>query len=158
MMVRRIAWLVLCVPLAACTGGAATSASPPPTGPGTSASAPISGTSIVLREAPVEPACDAIGMDPAPRRLTFTIDPGATEQVSASTDTGVTFATYWSPGFQPGTDAERVIRDPAGQVVVTDGDALDIPEGAPLRLQSYLVLLCPGGAEDALYVLLEDPA
>jgi hypothetical protein len=46
------------------------------------------------------------------------------------------------------------VRDPAGQVIAADGEALPIPEGAWPRLHGYFV--CPSA--DALYVLLQDPA
>jgi hypothetical protein len=86
--------------------------------------------------------------------MTFRIDPAATEQVSAVTDTGVTLATYWSAGFMPGTDTERLVRDPNGNVVVTDGDVLQVPPAAYPRLGGYFVCLGPA----KLYVLLADPS
>jgi len=153
MGLRRITWLILCLPLAACASGAAVSSSPTAEVPITSAS-----TTFVLREAPADAYCDAPGSDNPAHNLTFHIDPLATEQVSATTDTGMAFVTYWSPGFQPGTDAERVIRDPAGQVVVSDGDVVLIPAAEQMRLHGYLVLLCPAPGGNALYVLLKDPA
>jgi len=157
MKLPRITWLVLCVPLAACTSGAAVSSDPTAEVPIASAAASAA-TSIVLHEAPADAYCDVPGSDNPARNLTFHIDPLATEQVSAATDTGVVFVTYWSPGFQPGTHAERVIRDPAGQVVVSDGDVVPIPSAEQMRLHGYPVLLCPAPGGNVLYVLLKDPA
>jgi len=157
MKLRRITWLVLCVPLAACTSGAAVSSSPTAEVPIASAAASAA-TSIVLHEAPADVYCDVPGSDNPAHNLTFHIDPLTTEQVSAATDTGVVFVTYWSAGFQPGTDAEGVIRDPAGQVVVSDGDVVSFPAAEPIRLHGYLVLLCPAPGGNGLYVLLKDPA
>lgn len=150
-MIRpRVAWLFLCLSLAACAG----------TSPGTSpsqtaepsASPSASGTGIVLHEAPANLGCDTIGIDYT--SVTFRIDPAAAEQVAAVTDTGVTLTTYWSAGFQPGSDAERVIRDPAGKVVVSHGEVLLVPPAAYPRLAGYFVCLGP----DKLYVLLADPS
>ena len=150
-MIRpRVAWLFLCLSLAACTG----------TSPGTSpsqtaepsASPSASGTAIVLHEAPANLGCDTIGIDYT--SVTFRIDPAAAEQVAAVTDTGVTLTTYWSVGFQPASDAERVIRDPAGKVVVSHGEVLLVPPAAYPRLAGYFVCLAP----DKLYVLLADPS
>lgn len=158
---RAIAVLALAgmLGLAACATSASTAPSFAPSGapslipdvPGGSSGA------IVLRQAPAEgyPPCDSIGVDNPAHSVTFRIDPDAAEQVTALTDTGVTFVTYWSPGFQSGTPTERVIRDPAGQVVVTDGDVLALPEGSHPRLHGYLVLLCNGS--NTLYVFLTDP-
>jgi hypothetical protein len=70
------------------------------------------------------------------------------------TDTGVSLATYWAAGFQPGADTERVVRDTAGKLVVTDGDVLQVPPAAYPRLAGYFVCLGP----DKLYVLLADPS
>jgi hypothetical protein len=116
-----------------------------------------SGLAIVLHEAPSigEFACDAIGAEPAFHSLTFRIDPAAAEQVTAVTDTGATFTTYWSVGFQPGT-AERVIRDPAGRVVVTDGTVIPVPAADNPQLNGYPVAVCNGS--NRLYVFDEpDP-
>ena len=153
---------VLGVALGACSVGA-TTITTPSWDPVVTSSPPVSSASLppspgfVLHPAPAEggPTCDSIGADPTPHSLTFRIDPTAAEQVTALTDTGVTFTTYWSAGFQPGTATERVIRDPAGQVVVADGDVLAIPEAANLRLHGYIVVACNG--PNTLYVFLTDP-
>ncbi len=144
-MIRpRVAWLILCLSLAACSSPGQT-AEP-------SASSAASGTAIVLHEAPANLGCDTIGIDYT--SVTFRIDPAAAEQVVAVTNTGVTLATFWSAGFTAGADAERVIRDPAGKVVVSHGEVLLVPPAAYPRLAGYFVCLGP----DKLYVLLADPS
>ena len=147
-MIRsRVAWLFLCLSLAACTGTSPGTSRTPRNRPGIE-----TGTAIVLHEAPANLGCDTIGIDYT--SVTFRIDPAAAEQVAAVTDTGVTLTTYWSAGFQPGSDAERVIRDPAGKVVVSHGEVLLVPPAAYPRLAGYFVCLGP----DKLYVLLADPS
>jgi hypothetical protein len=96
--------------------------------------------------------CDTIGVDYT--RMTFRIDPDAAEQVVAVTDTNAQLLTYWSTGFRQAPSGERAIVDPAGKVVVTDGQALEKPAAAYPRLAGYFVCLGP----NALYVLLTDPA
>jgi hypothetical protein len=152
-----------CATAAAPSGSTIGSQSPSdrPTSPQPSASAtsapsapapsPSLATSIALRKAPADLGCDAIGIDY--KTVTFRIDPAATEQVAAQTDTGVTLTTYWAVGFEPGTDTERNIRDPNGELVVSDGDMLQVPAAGYPRLQGYFVCLAP----DKLYVLLTDP-
>jgi hypothetical protein len=135
-----------------CTAISVAACAPPPsdgTAPPTAATDP---SRIALRTAPANLGCDSIGVDY--RKVTFHIDPSAAEQVSATTDTGRSLLTYWSTGFRPGTAAERVVRDPAGQVVVTDGQVLPIPQADWPRLHGYFV--CP--APDALYVLVVEPS
>lgn len=160
----RVTWLILCMSLVACTSGtpSPTAAVPPATSssstgsatapPATSSTSPSSATTIALHEAPANLGCDAIGIDY--KSMTFDIDPAATEQVSAVTDTGVALVTYWAAGFLPGSDTERVVRDPAGKTVVSDGDVLQVPPAAYPRLGGYFVCLAP----DKLYVLLADPS
>jgi hypothetical protein len=160
----RVTWLILCMSLVACTTGtpSPTTAVPPATSssstgsatapPATSSTSPSSAATIVLREAPANLGCDAIGIDY--KSMTFHIDPAATEQVSAVTDTGVALVTYWAAGFQPGSNTDRVVRDPAGKTVVSDGDVLQVPPAAYPRLGGYFVCLAP----DKLYVLLVDPS
>lgn len=145
---QRVVWLILCLSLVACTSGSA----PSPTAEVPAATASAGASTIVLHEAPANLGCDTIGIDY--KSMTFHIDPAATEQVSAETDTGVTLVTYWSAGFQAGADSERVVRDPAGKVVVTDGDVVEVPPAAYPRLAGYFVCLGP----DKLYVLLADPS
>jgi hypothetical protein len=161
MKLQRVAWLALSfslvvfatacqsspasgAPVATATAGAPTSSAP--------ASGATSGSTIDLHEAPANLGCDTIGVDY--KSMTFHIDPAASEQVAATTDTGVTLVTYWSVGFVPGTDSERVIRDPAGKVVVTDGEVLQVPPAAYPRLAGYFVCL----GTDKIYVLLNDPS
>ena len=106
---------------------------------------------IVLRPAPPDLGCDAIA--PPYRTVTFRIDASAAEQVAAITDTGAQLSTFWSAGFRGGSSVDPVVRDPAGAVVVVDGDKLTIPDRAWPRLAGYFV--CP--SNNALYVLLRDP-
>jgi hypothetical protein len=98
--------------------------------------------------------CDTIGVDY--KSMTFHIDEAAAEQVSAMTDTGVTLQTYWSAGFQAGADryGKGVIKDSAGQVVVTDGDVLAVPPAAYPRLAGHFVCL----GTDKIYILDKDPS
>ena len=145
MTTRRILWLILCLPLAAC----ATTASAPPSATSTAVATTTAATSgIVLRPAPDNLGCDSIGLDYT--SVTFRIDPAAAEAVSAVTDKGVSMMTYWAVGFVPGTATERVVRDPQGQVVVADGDVLPVGQ----RLKGYFVCFAP----TKLYVLLTDPS
>jgi hypothetical protein len=123
---------------------------PPPSAP--PASAPSgSGAAIQLQPAPANLGCDTIGVDY--REVTFQIDPGSTTQVTALADAGRVLQTFWAAGFRGGTADNKVVFDPTGAVVVTDGDKLAIPEGAFPRLKGYFV--CP--APEALYILAADP-
>ena len=109
--------------------------------------APRSSSTRLLRDL----GCDTIGVDY--REVTFQIDPAEAEQVAALADTGQVLRTFWSAGFRGGSGAEKVVLDPAGAVVATDGEILAIPEGAFPRLHGYFV--CP--STDALYILIADP-
>ncbi|MFL5721691.1 MAG: hypothetical protein ACJ778_14565, partial [Chloroflexota bacterium] len=120
--------------------------------PSSTVSATSGGTPLVLNEAPANMGCDTVGIDY--KSMTFDIDPDAMDHVTAETDTGVTLKTYWSAGFQPGTSADLVVRDPTGAVVVNNGAVLQVPPGAYPRLHGYFVCLAP----DKLYVLLTDPS
>jgi hypothetical protein len=156
MNLQRIGWLALSFALVvfatACQSSPA-SGSPVATATvSASTSGAPSGGTIELHEAPANLGCDTIGVHY--RSMTFHIDPAAAEQVSATTDTGVTLVTYWSVGFVPGTDSERFVRDPAGKVVVTDGDVLQVPPAAYPRLAGYFVCL----GTNKIYVLLNDPS
>jgi hypothetical protein len=112
---------------------------------------PASPAAISLRVAPADLGCDAMGVPY--RSVTFMIDPKAREQVIARADDGRSLRTFWSAGFAGGSAEDPVIRDPAGAIVVRDGDVLDIPLDSWPRLAGYFV--CP--STSALYVLLEDP-
>jgi len=105
-----------------------------------------------LHRAPADLGCDTIGVDYT--SMTFHIDPTAAEQVTAVTNKGATLTTYWSDGFVPGSDTERVIRDAAGKQVVADGEELAVPPAAYPRLAGYFVCL----GTDKLYVLDKDPS
>lgn len=143
MKLRHLLWLILCSALAACASNTA-----PSPGPTVQPATPSLSSAIVLRPAPADLGCDSIGVEY--QSVTFHIDPAATEPVGAVTDTGVSLVTHWAAGFRAGTAAERVVRDPAGQVVVADGDVLKVGQ----RLHGYFVCL----SHSALYVLLTDPS
>ena len=152
--------IVLAVALGACSTGASPATSSPaafvasPSTPSTTATpmaeptaSPSSAPGFVLRAGTATGGCDAIGVEY--QSLTWRIDPAADEPVTAITNTGVTLLTYWAPGFTAGTADERVIRDPAGVVVVRDGDGLRVGD----RLAGYFVCLGP----QHLYVFTQDP-
>lgn len=81
--------------------------------------------------------------------MTFHIDATASADVTATTNAGAILQTFWSEGFVGGVPD---VQDPSGQVVVTDGEVLEMPQGAFPRLRGYFV--CP--STDAVYVLLQD--
>lgn len=144
MNARRLLLATACVALVGC-------GSPTPASPSTSgATAPGPGA-IRLGLAPANLGCDSIGVPY--RQVTFRIDATASEPVSAVANTGTHLHTFWSAGFQGGSAAEPVVRDPAGRVVAANGEVLAIPDGAWPRLHGYFV--CPGPA--ALYIMLADP-
>jgi hypothetical protein len=151
MNLRPVLSLIAAAVLAgACASPAAPTANAPSvSSPGPSQSG-AEGT-IALRAAPSDLGCDA--MPVAYRRVVFRIDPAAEEAVTAQTDTGKSLQTFWSAGFVGVTDGPAV-KDPSGQVVATNGEGFDIPEGALPRLHGYFV--CP--SDNALYVLLQDPS
>jgi hypothetical protein len=137
-------------PAATTAPSVAPSAAPSAAAPSAVPSGSATG-SLELRQAPADLGCDTIGVEY--RNVTFQIDPGAEEPVTAQTDTGKSLQTFWSAGFE-GSAAERVVKDPTGQVVATNGETLVIPEGAFPRLHGYFV--CP--SPNALYILIQDPA
>jgi hypothetical protein len=108
-----------------------------------------SGAGLVLRRAPDDLGCDAIGVDY--RSVTFQIDPTADEHVFAITDRGALLRTFWGSGFEAGTADDPVVRDATGTIVVRDGDVMSVPEGAYPDLHGHFVCLAP----DALYILDE---
>jgi hypothetical protein len=144
--------MVVALLVAACGSAAPTTApaSAPVSAPPASAPAG-SGAVIQLQPAPADLGCDTIGVDY--REVTFKIDPAAAEPVTAEANTGLDLHTFWAAGFRGGTADNKVVFDPSGAVVVTDGDKLTIPEDAFPRLQGYFV--CPG--TEALYILATDP-
>ena len=149
MRARWIAVLYLGAVVTACGGATAPSASPSvPATPAVASGA----AGMVLQLAPADLGCDAMGVPY--RSVMIKIEPAAADSVTAVTDLGATLRTFWSLGFVGGPPDDPVVRDPAGQVVATDGERLEIPEGAWPRLHGYFV--CP--STNALYVLLEDPA
>jgi hypothetical protein len=122
--------------------------------PAASVSPTPTATPIVLRVAPDNLGCDAVGF---PWKLfTIRINPLIDgDQVWAVTDTGQRMNTFWSRGFVGGTSEVPVIVGPNGQVVARDGEQIVVPEdGQWPRLHGYMV--CPGS--DAIYILLQDPS
>jgi len=142
---RRLLATCLAALLLGCGNGASTPA------PSTAATLETEPARLVLHRAPADLGCDALGIPF--HRVTFRIDPSATEQVVGVTDTGATLLTYWADGFVGGIGDHPEIFDASGAIVASDGTVLVIPLGAWPRLHGYFV--CPG--LDALYVLLEDP-
>ena len=150
---RSVPALALCMVLAAC-GASAGTGGPESAAAGFSALPPTPvvplPSGVVLRKAPADMGCDSIGWEGEPyRTLTFHVDPDAAEPVWAESNTGSVLTTYWSNGFQTGTAAERVVRDPSGEAFVTDGEVVQVPQGANLYIHDYFVCLGPG----KLYVL-----
>jgi hypothetical protein len=86
--------------------------------------------------------------------MTFRIDPNATEQVVAVTDTNVQLLTNWSPGFRQAPSGDAAIVDGSGRVVATDGQVLEKAASAATRLAGYFVCLGPS----EIYVLTQDPS
>src|SRR5262245_36104417 len=154
MFARSLALLVLSLAAVACAGPTQTSSSAtaPPVVPVKPSSSLAGASTIELHRAPANLGCDSIGVDYT--SMTFHIDPGAVDPVIALTNKGTTLMTYWSDGFVAGPDRERVIRDAAGRLVVSDGDPLLVPAAAYPRLAGYFVCL----AQDAIYVLDTDPS
>src|SRR5687767_14310019 len=133
-MLRLIRSIVLGALVAACGSPIATTS---PESPALSPGGP--GSAMQLRQAPAGMmGCDTIGVDY--REVTFHIDPGTTDPVTAFADTGRVLRTFWSAGFQ-GSAADQAVLDPAGVVVATDGEVLAIPPGAYPRLHGYFVCL-----------------
>lgn len=139
-MIRQARSIMLAALVAAC-------GSPAPTTVPSAEDAPIQ-----LRQARGDFGCDTIGVPY--RVVTFHIDPGETEQVTAIADTGKVLRTFWSAGFRGGSVDEKVVRDPAGAIVAVDGEVLGIPQDAWPRLHGHFV--CP--SPDSLYILTPDPA
>lgn len=110
---------------------------------------PSTGAGVTLQPAPANLGCDTVA--PQYSSVTFHIDATVSPDVTATTNGGATLKTFWSEGFVGGVSD---VQDPSGQVVVMDGDVLDMPQGAFPRLKGYFV--CPSA--DALYVLLQDPS
>lgn len=150
-MNRPLPLLLLAVALAVAACGGATT-SPTPSVPPSPQPSPTAPAGFGLRPAPAGLGCDA--MRPPYESVTFQIDPSAEDAVTAIADTGAPLRTYWSAGFRGETSGDPVVRDADGEVVVSDGDVLDIPDVEWPRLAGYFV--CP--STDALYILAEDPS
>jgi hypothetical protein len=144
-MTRAIRWIALTILVAACGPGTTLPIAAPSSTPASTVAA------FQLNLAPGDLGCDTIGVDY--REVTFKIDPAASEPVTAITNTGIALRTFWSLGFVGGWADNKVVFDPAGAVVVADGDKLAIPAAAFPRLKGYFV--CP--SPDALYILVADP-
>jgi hypothetical protein len=108
-------------------------------------------TDIVLRPASGDLGCDTVQVPY--RSVTFSIDPAAEDDVTATTDLGAGLMTYWSLGFRGGTAADPVVYGPNDEVVVSDGDVLTIPVGEWPSLSGYFV--CP--SPNALYIFSTGP-
>ena len=152
MLRRSISLLFISLALVACASPGTTAPTAPPVASAAPSPTAAPSTSIELHRVAGDMGCDTIGIDYT--NLTFHIDPAAVDQVTALTNKAVTLKTYWSKGFQPGSDSERVIRDASGQGVVRDGDPLLVPAAAYPRLAGHFVCLAP----DAIYVLDADPS
>lgn len=139
---RALAWFIAATVAAGCGAASQSGAE----------STAFPAATIELHRAPDDLACDSVGMEY--RSMTFRFDPAASEQVVAITNLGTTLLTYWSGGFVGGTAEERVVYDPAGEIVVTDGEVLVNPERDWPRLNGYFV--CP--TPTALYILLRVPS
>ena len=144
---QMFSMVVLGVVLAACSAGASSGTAPTPSPTAEPAASPSPVPGFVLHTGPATGGCDAIGLEY--QSLTWRIDPAAEEAVTGITNTGGTVLTTWAPGFTAGTAAERVIRDPAGVIVVRDGDQLRVGD----RLAGYYVCL----GTETLSVFTRDP-
>ena len=138
---------VFAIALGACSNPASQAPSATP------GSSPTPGTAVLeLERAPDNLGCDTIGVDY--RSVTFHIDPSADPQIWAVTDTGSSLLVRWDSTFEPGTGAEPTVVDAEGETVLSEGDTLDIPEGAFPELEGHFV--CTGTTE--LIVLDEAPS
>jgi hypothetical protein len=112
---------------------------------------------IALGRTPTDLGCDSIGwpedVDPF-RRLTFTIDPEAAEQVAARSDTGRELLTYWPADFEGGPTSQRVVRDGSGAIVVRDEETIDVPSAGFLEIHGHPVCLQP----NVLFVMTDAPS
>jgi hypothetical protein len=102
---------------------------------------PSSSPAFALRYEPANSPCLAS----AAHDVTFKIDPDAPEPVVAVEDNGRVLPVWWPRGFIAGTSDNPVVMDPAGAVVLRNGDRLlkDLP-----KLHGYDV--CFGGG--SIYV------
>jgi hypothetical protein len=154
-MRRWVAGIVLAALVAACgpqsfgrVGDHGHATEPSRDQPAPVASAP---SPIVLRAMPAGLACDAIGV--GYDSVTFHIDSTTPGQVIVVTDQGTELPTFWADGYRAGGGQEGAIVGPGGQVVVVDGQELQIPHQDWPRLGDNFV--CP--TETALYIFEGDP-
>ena len=139
MTTHRILLVVACLVLWACAGSPTRPSPSQAASPGATTintAAPSSAT-VVLHETPADLGCDSIGIDY--KTVTFHIEPAAAEQVSATTDTGVALVTYWEAGMRAEAGPDPVIRDARGNVVMADGDVLQVGQ----RLRGFDVCFAP---------------
>jgi hypothetical protein len=141
----RLPWLAVAsiLALAACAPGVAPT---PPTPTIVALSSPTIAAVIILNRAPSGLDCDSIGWpDDVPPfgRLTFRIEPTGADHVTAHSDTGVELVVEWAPGFEGGLADERVVRDPEGQIVLSDGAIIEVPSAANPELHGYPLCLSP---------------
>lgn len=137
MSAHRNLLVVACIALSACTAGSSSSPTASSSAPSPTVASVPSSAVIVLHQTPANLGCDSIGVDY--KAMTFHIDPAAAEQVSAMTDTGVSLVTYWEAGMRADASAAPVIRDRLGNVVMADGDVLQVGQ----RLRGFDVCLTP---------------
>jgi hypothetical protein len=139
----RIATLAtLLLVMAGCGVGTSPDASPQsaPSAAATMASG------VVLNRAPADLGCDSIGwpeeVEPF-SSLTFRIDPMAADHVTAQSDTGVNLTVEWVPGFEGGAQGLRVVLGPDGQVLIEDGETIELPSGSNPELHGYPLCVTP---------------
>jgi hypothetical protein len=139
----RIATLAtLLLVMAGCGVGTSPDASPQsaPSAAATMASG------VVLNRAPADLGCDSIGwpaeVEPF-SSLTFRIDPTAADHVTAQSDTGVNLTVEWVPGFEGGAQGQLVVLGQDGQVLIEDGETIELPSGSNPELHGYPLCVTP---------------
>jgi hypothetical protein len=110
-----------------------------------SAAATMAG-GVVLNRAPADLGCDAVGWpeDVEPfSSLTFRVDPTAADHVTARSDTGVNLTVEWVPGFEGGAEGQRAVVGPDGEVLIQDGETIELPAGSNPELHGYPLCVTP---------------
>jgi hypothetical protein len=87
-------------------------------------------------------------------RMTFRIDPTASNQVVALDAEGGQIRVWWPEGLRGGTSEDPVVRDPRGLVVARDGEVLTVPADDFPNLHGYSVCSGGDGVGDAIWVQL----
>jgi hypothetical protein len=108
-LLRRALWIILVAVLSGC-GDTTPSATSPPS----------QAARLVLLYEPLGAGC----LMAAAEDLTFRIDSEALESVVAVNDRGIARHVLWPRGFIAGTTDNPVVMDPAGLVILRDGDRL----------------------------------